>query len=84
MGRCWDFLQNNLVEDFLPWCGGLRIRPHRLRLQWRCRFRPRPAQWVKASSIGAAVAQIIAAAQIQSLAEELPYAMGTAIKNKIK
>ena len=49
---------------------------------WQCLQRqdagsiPGLAQWVKGSSIAAAVAQIIAAAQIQSL--ELPYAMGVA------
>ena len=42
------------------------------------------AQWVKGSSVAAAAAtvQVQAAAQIQSLAQELPYAMGVAIKKK--
>ena len=35
-----------------------------------------PTQWVKESSVA------IAAAQIQSLAQELPYATGVAIKKK--
>ena len=37
---------------------------------------PSPAQWVKGSGIAAAVAWITAVAQIQSLAWELPYALG--------
>ena len=38
-----------------------------------------PAQWVKDMVLSAAVAWVAAAAQIQSLAWELPYAMGAAI-----
>ena len=37
-------------------------------------------QWAEGSSVAAAVAQVAAAAQIQSLAQELPYAAGAAIK----
>ena len=46
------------------------------------RVQPSPTQWVKGSSIAAAMAWVTAEAQIQSLAQELPYAMGTAIKKK--
>ena len=35
-----------------------------------------PAQWVKGSGIAAVVAQVEAVARIQSLAQELPYAVG--------
>ena len=47
---------------------------------WRrlCRFNPRLVQWVKGSGVGASMAQI------QSLAQELPHALGVAIKLKIK
>ena len=38
------------------------------------------AQWVKGSSVATAVAQITALTQIQSLAQELPYAVGVAKK----
>ena len=42
-------------------------------------------QWVKGSGVAIAVAQVAAAAQIQSLAQELPYAAGVAIKkNKFR
>ena len=42
-----------------------------------------PAQWIKISGIATAVAWVIAAALIQSLALELPYAVDVAkIKNK--
>ena len=34
------------------------------------------AQWAKGSGFAAAVAQFAAVAQIQSLTQELPYAMG--------
>ena len=37
---------------------------------------PSQEQWVKGSVVPAARAQVIAAPQIQSLARELPYAMG--------
>ena len=39
---------------------------------------------MKGSSIAAAVVQVTAIAQIQSLAQELPYASGVAIKKKKK
>ena len=43
---------------------------------------PGVAQWVKGFGVAAAVAQVTAGAQIQSLAQELPYTMGAAIKLK--
>ena len=45
---------------------------------------PRPAQWIKGSSFATAMAQVAAAAHIQSLAQELSHAVGMAIKNKNK
>ena len=45
---------------------------------------PRLAQWVKGSDVATGVALVAATAQIQSLAQELPYAVGIAIKNKEK
>ena len=41
---------------------------------------PGPGQWVKGSGVATAAAQVSAAAQIQSLAWELQYAIDTAIK----
>ena len=43
---------------------------------------PDPVPWVKGSSISTAVAPVAAATRIQSLAWELPYAMGVAIRKK--
>ena len=43
---------------------------------------PSTGQWVKAFGIAAALAQVSVVAQIQSLALELPYAAGAAIKLK--
>ena len=43
---------------------------------------PSPVQWVKGSDIAPAVAQVINVTWIQSLAQELPYAMGAAVKLK--
>ena len=45
---------------------------------------PSLAQWVKGSGIAIAAAQVTAGALTQSLAWELPYAAGTAIKKKKK
>ena len=47
---------------------------------------PSPMQWVKGSSIVAAVdvVKVTAAVQIQSLAWGLPYAVGSTIKKKRK
>ena len=53
-----------------------RGRLLRLGLLQRCMFDPSLAQWVKGPNIAAA------AARIQSLAGELPYAVGVAIKKK--
>ena len=44
---------------------------------------PGPAQWVKGSSVATAVTYV-ASAGIQSLAWELPYAVGVATKTKNK
>ena len=41
---------------------------------------PGLVHWVKGSGIAASIAQIAAVAWIQSLAQELPYATGVAIK----
>ena len=41
-------------------------------------------QWVKGTGIAAAAVRVTVVAQIQSLAWELPYAMGEAIKNVYK
>ena len=41
---------------------------------------PSLVQWVKRFCVAAASAQVAAVAQIQSLAQELPYALGVAIK----
>lgn len=43
-----------------------------------------PAQWVTRSGIAMAAAEMIAIAQIQYLAGELPYAASVAIKNENK
>ena len=51
-------------------------------LMWRLVFDPQPGQWVKGSSIATAVGWVTAVARIQSLAQELPYAAGVAIKLK--
>ena len=42
---------------------------------------PGPEQWVKGSGIAAAAVYVTTASWIQSLAWELPYATGVAIKN---
>ena len=39
-------------------------------------------KWVKGSVVGVAVARVAAAASIQSLAREFPYAANAAIKRK--
>ena len=45
---------------------------------------PGLARWFIGSSISAAVAEVVAEAWIQSVAQDLPYAMGVAIKKKIE
>ena len=45
---------------------------------------PGPVQWVKGSSFAPSVTQVMAATKIQSLAQELPYLAGAAIKKKKK
>jgi len=44
------------------------------------RFNPWPVQWVKGSGIATTMTEVATVAQIRSLAWELPYAMGVAIK----
>ena len=41
---------------------------------------PGVVQWVKGSGVATAVAQVVAVAWIQPLAQEFPYALGAAIK----
>ena len=43
---------------------------------------PSEMQWIKGSGVAVAVVQVTAAAQIQSLAWELPYTAGVAAKKK--
>ena len=43
---------------------------------------PGPVQWVKVSNAAIAVAKVTAAARSQSLAQELPHAMGKPKKKK--
>ena len=45
---------------------------------------PSQELWVKGSSIATAVVQVAAVAGIQSLAQELPYIAGAALKKKTK
>ena len=45
---------------------------------------PSLVQWVKRSGVAAAAVQVTAVAQIQSLAQELSYAIGVAIEKKKK
>ena len=55
----------------------LRIQLQWLGSLWRCRFDPHwCSEWVQVSGVAAAVAWI------QSLAQEIPHAMGAAIKLK--
>ena len=42
------------------------------------------ARWVKESGVAKAAAEVTAAAWIQSLAQELPYALGEVIEKKKK
>ena len=70
--------KKNEIEEFPLWQSGLRIQLQQLGLLWRYRFDSLPSamgQWVK-SSVAAS------AAQIQSLAWELSYTTGAAIRNK--
>ena len=45
---------------------------------------PDPAEWIKGSIVPSAVLQVAAVAQIQSLAQELLYAAGIAMKKEEK
>ena len=64
--------------EFLLWCSGLGVwlQRHAIDLS--------PAQWVKESGDAVAAAWLAAGAQIWSLAWDLPYAAGMAIKWKKK
>ena len=64
------------MRGVLLWHTGLGIQLQQLRLLERHGFNPLLAQWVKGSSVAAA------AACIQSLARELPYAAGVATKKR--
>ena len=65
---------------------GLRIQLQWLTLLQRYKFESLPClvQWVKGSSLTVPVVWVAAVAWIQSLARELPYAAGVAIKKKKK
>ena len=75
MEWCTLFRYSRLVlQEFPLWHCGLRTPLQRLRLLQRYRFDPCPVWWVKRIDIATAEAQI------QPLAQELPYATGAAIK----
>ena len=67
-----------IALEFPLWHSGLRIQLQHLGFLQRCGFDPCLEQWVKGSGITAAVAQI------QSLAWELPHAVGAAIKKNLQ
>ena len=60
------------VAQRVKWLGSL----------WRFTFNPGLVQWVKGHGAAAAATQVPAVAQMQSLAGDLPHAMGAAIKKK--
>ena len=66
------------MEEFLPWCSGLRIRLQRLKSLGRRRFDPLPGAVGQGCGIPTAVTQM------RSRAQELPYATDAAIKKKNK
>ena len=70
----------NYKQEFPLWHSVLRIQLQWLRSLWRCRFNPLPTTVGQRSSVAAAAVQIAAVAWIQSLAQELLYVMGMAIK----
>ena len=69
-----------IFQEFLLWHSGLGIQMQQLRLLWRWEFNLHLVRWVKRSCVATAVVQVAPAAQIQSLARELPYAEGAAVK----
>ena len=72
--------KKELEEQFPPWhSGNINIPAY---LCGGVSSIPGLVQWVRDAA--AAVAQVIAAAWVQSLAQELPYAVGTAEKEKKK
>ena len=70
-----------LISEFPLWCSGLRIQLQQIGSTYLIPF---PAQLVKGSSIAAAVAQVTAVTQIQSLTWDFPYDTISAIKKKKK
>ena len=71
-----------LLEEFPLWHRGLRIPLQHQGLVPRSRFDPWPGAVGSGSGIAPAVAYVAAASQIQSLAQELPYVTGVAIKKQ--
>ena len=69
-----------LLLEFPLWHSGLRIQMQWLRSLQRHRFNPR---FNARSSIVAGATQVTAVAQIQSLAQELPYATAVVIKKNV-
>ena len=61
---------NHPPSELLPRYSGLRIW-----LSWR-RFNPSPVQWVKGSGMATTALEVTPADRIQSLAQELPCAVG--------
>ena len=57
-------IKNLRTQEFLLWYSGLRVQLQQLRLLQRRRFHPWPEQWVKGSSVAAAVAKVKAVAWI--------------------
>ena len=79
-------LRKMTLLEFPLWHRGLRGLLHVAQVRYRGTGSiPGPAQWVKGFGVAAAPVRITAVAQSQSLAWELPYATGAAIKiNKQK
>ena len=75
MGQEEKKVKDKTSEEFLLWCSGLRIQRSSLGCCGGGGSIPSPVHCVEGSS-GA-----IVVTQIQSLAQEIPYAMGVAIKN---
>ena len=79
------FTQEMVIPEFPLWHSGLRIRLQGL--GGHCKgagLVPSPELQVKGSSVAAAMAWVAAAAETQSLAWELPYAIGALKKKKKK
>ena len=67
-------MSRQVLQEFPLWHSGLRIHMQRLGALWRHGLDPQPR----------AVVKVAAAARIQSLALEFPYASGLAIGKKKK